>query len=256
MKVQVLLATMNQLDQQILDKMNISSDIIIGNQGAVNEVKTECYKGNEVMWLSFAEKGVGLNRNNALMRASGDIGLIADDDVVYCDDYVETVSAFFEKTPKADVVIFNMKVKRGDEPFAEIVKKTQRIGKKKAARYGTYCIGVRIASIRQANVYFHLEFGGGAKYSCGEDTIFLQECLKKGLRVYTCADLIGTVNHGESTWFTGYNDKFFVDKGVCYRHLHPRLFWALAFYHCFRHRDMYKQYGWMKAFKNMCLLKK
>ena len=36
---------------------------------------------------SFDERGVGLSRNSALMRADADIIVFADSDVIYNDDY-------------------------------------------------------------------------------------------------------------------------------------------------------------------------
>ena len=89
------------------------------------------------------------------------------------------------------------------------------------------------------NIVFHRMFGGGSKYSCGEDTIFLQDCIKKRLKVYTCTSTIGSVNCDQSTWFQGYTDKYFFDKGVLYKYLYPNLAKALSVYHVLKHRKMY-----------------
>ena len=70
MEIQVLVAAMNQKDYSLLDKMNIKTDVIVGNQCDENAVSDFEYNGHTVKWLSFCERGVGLNRNNALMRAS------------------------------------------------------------------------------------------------------------------------------------------------------------------------------------------
>lgn len=39
MKIEVLVATMNQTDVRLLNKMNIQTDVIVGNQCDTNEVK-------------------------------------------------------------------------------------------------------------------------------------------------------------------------------------------------------------------------
>lgn len=44
------------------------------------------YKGNEVIMYTWNERGVGLNRNNLIMRADAEIVLFADDDVIYDED--------------------------------------------------------------------------------------------------------------------------------------------------------------------------
>ena len=83
MKIQVLVAAMNQTDHSLPEKMNIKCDAIIGNQCERNSIEKYIWNGHNIEYLNFAERGVGLNRNNALMRASGDICLFADDDMVY-----------------------------------------------------------------------------------------------------------------------------------------------------------------------------
>lgn len=251
MTVEVLVATMNQLDHSLLEKMNISTKVIVGNQCDRNEVEEFEYKGHTCKWLSFNERGVGLNRNNALMRATGDIVLFADDDVVYEDDYETKIQDFYKTHPQADIVIFNFKVSRFEQPAELAVAKTERINKTKARKYGTFCISAKNASLRKANIYFHLEFGGGAKYSCGEDTIFLQDCARAKLKMYTCRDVVGVVHHKESTWFFGHNDKYFYDKGVLYYYINKKWAGIYAFYHCWKHRKEYQQYGWQKAYKIM-----
>ena len=108
MTVQVLVATMRQKDHSLLEKMNISSDTIIGNQCDQDLVERFKWKNHQVTYLNFAERGVGLNRNNSLMRATGDICLFADDDMRYIDEYEEMVIRAFKDNPDADVVVFNL----------------------------------------------------------------------------------------------------------------------------------------------------
>jgi hypothetical protein len=44
-KVQVLIASMNQVDHSLLSKMNIQTDAIVGNQCDKNEIETFTYGG-------------------------------------------------------------------------------------------------------------------------------------------------------------------------------------------------------------------
>ena len=87
MRLQVLISTMHQTDHSLLDKMNIQSDAIVINQCDRNEIEEFEYKGHHIQWMSLKERGVGLSRNTALMRADADIVLFADDDVIYDDGY-------------------------------------------------------------------------------------------------------------------------------------------------------------------------
>ena len=161
MKIQVLVAAMNQTDHSLIEKMNIKTDAIIGNQCSFNSIE-EFKVGNQtIRYLNFAEKGVGLNRNNALMRADADICLFADDDMVYEDNYIETIEKAFRENPDADVIVFNLKEKILTRKL--IAKKT-RVGYLNYLRYGTARIAVRLQSIKKHGIYFNQCFGGGTEH--------------------------------------------------------------------------------------------
>ena len=70
---------------------------------------------------------------------------------------------------------------------------------------------------------FSLLSGGGAKYSAGEDTTFIQDCLKAGLRVYKSPKLIADVKQDGSSWFNGYTAKYYKDKGALFYKNFPLL---------------------------------
>lgn len=251
MTVQVLVATMNQCDYKLLKKMNIQTDAIIGNQGDKNEIAEFEFNNRHIKWLSFNERGVGLNRNNILMRATEEIVLFADDDVVYIDGYESIILDFYDKHPDADVVVFNLQMQRRNGERCERVTREGRLSRKSALKYGTACISAKREKLRYLNIYFHLDFGGGTKYSSGEDSIFLQDCIKKKLNVYASKSMIGSLNQGVSTWFKGYNDKFFFDKGVLFSTIFPNFCIPFAFAHCLKHRLVYSEYGWLNAYKMM-----
>ena len=69
MKIQVLVAAMHQSDHSLIDKMNITTDAIVGNQCDFDSVEHFEHNSNKITYLNFKERGVGLNRNNTLMRA-------------------------------------------------------------------------------------------------------------------------------------------------------------------------------------------
>jgi glycosyltransferase involved in cell wall biosynthesis len=230
--------------------MNIQSDAIVCNQCDRTEFTEFDYNGHNIKWLSFAERGVGLNRNNGLMRATTDIVLFADDDVVYLDGYADTIARYYEDHPDADLVVFNMDVRRNGD-FKPIVVKEGRASARELTGFGTFCISARREKLHFNNITFHLQFGGGARYSCGEDSLFLQDCYGCGLKCYQTMNRIGRVDHGDSTWFKGYTDKFFYDKGVLYFRINKRLAEIFALYHCVKHRRLYEAYGWKKAFYQM-----
>lgn len=223
MNLQLLVSTIHQIDHSLLEKMNIQSDGIIVNQCDRNEFDEFEFKGHNIKFLSFAERGVGLSRNNALMRATANICLFADDDVTYVDNYEKHIEIAFLDNPEADVIIFNVPSTNAERP-SYIIPKIKKVRWYNFLKYGAVRIAVRTEKLKQANIYFSLLFGGGAKYSCGEDSLFIGECIKKGLKVYTNPTIIGYVSQEDSSWFKGYTDKFFFDKGALFACLSKR--WA------------------------------
>lgn len=233
-ELQVLVATMHQRDFSLVEKMNIRCDAVIANQADRNSfdaLDTAC--GRAVM-ITTDTRGVGLNRNIALLAADAELLLLADDDVVYNDDMPQAVCAAFRENPQADVMIFGMDILRNG-----VVSEKRHLPRKKrhvwdSLKFGTYTIAVRRKSILQYNITFSQLFGGGCMYSAGEDSLFLKACFDAGLKVYSHEYVLGTCCKDTSTWFTGYGEKYFYDKGALVRHLFPKTCCLMAPYFAIR----------------------
>ncbi len=237
MKVQVLVASMNQKDHSLLEKMNIQSDVIVGNQCDYDLVERFKYKGNDALYLNFAERGVGLNRNNALMRATADYCLFADDDMVYYDNYTSIITKAFKKNPMADVLIFNLEEENTKRK--QIVKK-HNVNRLNYLRYGTVRIAVKLKSIKENGIYFNQCFGGGTEHCHGEDNLFLTSCLDKGLKIVAIPEYIAVLkNDRESTWSKGFTDKYIKDQGVLYRTISKRFGGLLCLQDAIRRHKSY-----------------
>lgn len=218
MTLQLLVAAMNKEALELAQEMQLDSDAIIVSQCDHYSYEELQYKGHKVRYFAMAERGVGLNRNTSLLRADADIILFADEDIVYSEGYQEAVLQEFAKHPEADMLLFNVNAVPGRETYH-----TDSFGRVRwynSGRYPTYSFAVKREKIHNNNITFSLLFGGGAKYSNGEDSLFIRDCLKSGLKVYRVPVTIGAEKERPSTWFQGYNEKFFFDRGVLYSHLY------------------------------------
>lgn len=227
-RLQLLVATMNLTDIiGLCDKMHIASDALIINQSDC--VKYEClfYHGYKIECYTFAERGLSRSRNNALLRCTGEILCIADDDMVYTDTYREDIINEFQKHPEADALVFNVTA-LNDERSGKPIEKYARVGKRESREYGSVHIAIRKRALIGKNVYFNTLFGSGATYSCGEDTLFLKELIEKDLKLYKTPIRIASVDMSDSTWFKGYNEKYFKDKGALIEAAYPRCSYLLA----------------------------
>lgn len=251
MKIEVLIATMNQNDYELPNKMNIQSDAIISNQCDRNSIESFAYKGHSIKYLNFKETGVGLNRNNALMRASADICLFADDDVVYYDGYSELVENAFDEIPDADLIIFNLV---GRDSGRDKTLHVKRIRYFNFLKYGTARVAIKLKPIRENGIMFNLCFGGGTEHSHGEDNLFLHDCLKKGLKIYAVPYYLGYLNdERQSTWNDGYGKKYLEDQGVLYKTMSRKWWKLLCLQDAIRHHKR-TGFTWKKAYKIMISL--
>ena len=229
-RVQVLVATMDQRDLSLLAKMNLQCGAVVANQAGRNEI---IVSGDKKM-ITTDTRGVGLNRNIALLAADADIVVFADDDVTYYDGLEENIRNAFRQNPKADVMIFGMDMVKDGQVSEKRRLKNGKLHVWQSMRFGTYRIAARRRALLRCNIMFNQNFGGGCPFSSGEDSLFLKACFNNGLRVYGSEYVLGTCAKDSSSWFTGYHEKYFYDKGVLMRYLFPRIPRVMALYFAIR----------------------
>lgn len=233
-KLQVLVATMHQSDSSIAEKMNICCDAVLANQAHTNSITVERTAQGVRKLITTDTRGVGLNRNIALLASDAELLLLADDDVVYNDDMPRQVCKAFEEMPQADVLIFGIDIVKNNEITERRRTRRRKLYVWNAMKYGAVRIAIRRNALQKANLQFSQLFGGGCMYSAGEDSLFLKACFDAGLKVYSHEYVLGTCCKDTSTWFTGYGEKYFYDKGVLVRHLFPRTCYLMAAYFAIR----------------------
>ncbi len=251
MKLELLISAVNADPKMLIEKMKILGDAVLINQCGKESEETLKTERGEVKVLSFDEKGVGLSRNRAIENSSADIILFSDDDIVYDFDYEATVLNEFAKHPEADCIFFNVEV--CEERRTYYNQSFGPVHLWNGGRYPAYSIAMRRDSLVKSGVKFSLLFGGGAKYSCGEDSLFIKDCIESGLKLFKTPALIGKEEpreNGESTWFKGYDKKFFYDRGVLYAFLYGPLAKLFGFRFVFTKRNvMCREIPWQKCYK-------
>lgn len=252
MKVEVLASVMHEEPDVLIRRMRLDSDAVVINQCDRLDYREIQESGHKIRFYSFPDRGVGRSRNEAILRAEGDICLFSDGDLVYEPGYRDAVEAEFVQNPDADMILFNVTVEESRRTYH--ITERKRVHWYNCGRYGAVSFAVRRESLLASGITFSLLFGGGARYGSGEDSLFLKEFMGKGFSVYTAPVTIAEEKPGESTWFDGYNEKFFRDKGVLYRYLYGRLADVMALRFLLAHREtlcagisVSQAYSWMKA---------
>ena len=241
MKLEVLLSVMN-LNIKDLDKMNITSSCVVINQCG----KSDFFKYKNFKIYSYDEVGTSNSRNRGLEHISGDIILLCDDDIVYNKDYEKVVLDEFARNKSADVIIFNF---YNPNRKKRIIKKRRRLHFFNCFNYATYNIAFRRDCI--GDIKFNTMFGPGARFSNGSDTMFIKELLMNKLKIYSCPLYLGTAFNDNSTWFDGFNDSYFYNKGALFTALNKYFRHFLMFQYLVRHSYVLSDIKFFSAYKLM-----
>ena len=256
MKVEVLLAIMNLKSEteykNILKQNNITGKVIAINQ--VNEKGFNIENGDNRIF-SYKEIGASNSRNRLVEKAEGDICIFADNDTVFVDNYEEIIKKEYEKKPKADIIIFFAENQNNSR------EKNKKIGNKKInnlnlMKIRTNEISIKkeiVEKIKKENLKFDTNFGPGGIFKKGEETIFISELLKMGIKIYSIDKKLSTSRNEESTWFTGFNEKFLFDQGAIFYRIYHKWYKILIIQYLIRKYFLYrKNVSIKKAYKEMC----
>jgi glycosyltransferase involved in cell wall biosynthesis len=236
--VEVLISCMHQSDVSIIKKTNILSDAVIVNQCDKDTYEEAVFKGNKIRMYSCTARGLSKSRNKAVEESTADICLICDDDEHFEQDYVLKIREAYAAYPDADVIAFKLNYNR-PKKFWNVPKK---IGYLYALKIASWQISFKRESIKKNAIRFNESFGAGTAVSSGEENIFLYDCLKKNLKIYYLPILIGSVTQKESTWFKGFTEKFFLNRGIVTRYyMGPVLATLYALYYSFAKYSMYRK---------------
>ena len=218
MSLEVLVTTLYQEDMSIIGKMNIQTDVVIANQTNKYALVSDIVNENKAVMISTPTRGLSRNRNIALGAATGELIMFMDDDAVFYNGYEEKVLKVFDEHPEADAIRFAtttvaISVAKNLGKTENNPSKFRKATRRELARHGVCGLVIKGEVLKKYNLHFNELFGAGTQNYCGEDTIFLQEMAKKKINFYLSPISIASINKSESTWFDGYNEKYFYTTG-------------------------------------------
>lgn len=255
MKLQVLVSTMNQNDYSLVSKMNINSEAIIINQCGYKLEEETYHSGCRIKWINTDKIGLSSSRNDAINSSDGDICVLADDDLIYTSDYKDVIIDEFDNNLEADILVFQ--VEGIEEPYKTYYKGQRRINFINSMKVSSVEIAFRLDSIKKAGIHFDELFGAGSRYFMGEENIFLNDCLKKKLKIVYIPKKIAYLHLGDSSWFKGYDNNYFISKGAAFTRMSNSLSVLLIIQFAIRKYKIYKAESSLKnAVKNMLIGRK
>lgn len=138
----------------------------------------------DVEVVRLQNSGLSRNRNNALKHATGDILILADDDISLHPAYPHHIRTAFKKHPEADVICFQIRTPTGSPPYKKYpTQEKPMTGLNQLKAVSSIEIAFRRKAVREKAVWFDERFGLGAPANCGEELLFLAECMRKGLKI-------------------------------------------------------------------------
>lgn len=236
MKIQALVATMHQNDYSLLDSLNLQTDAVIVNQcDREGEINLD-FHGINVKWINTKERGLSRSRNMALRNSDADICIICDDDETLMDGYSEMVSSAYESLQSADFIAFNIN-RIGWNEEETLFTTPKKIGRFKT--YGSVHVTFRRESIIRNRIVFNELFGAGSgMYTSAEDAIFCMDCHHSGIRMFTYPGVLCDVVCEKSTWFSGYDEKYFFDVGAYLSVAFPKSKHVMKWYYPIRMKKL------------------
>lgn len=218
-----------------VDMLNIRTDVLIINQcGYDNEYEHSGRYGN-VYVRESRKRGLSVSRNEALDNARTDRVILCDNDVRYEDDAFERINAAFDRNPEAGILVFFIE---RPERHSPVLKKEGPLDRLHSMKIFSPEIAVRRSII--GGLRFDTEFGSGARYSMGEENIFLFRAMELGIKTVYVPERIAHLLPQKSEWFTGYNREFFFNRGAGYEAMDQRLSTLLSLQFLIRKRKLYK----------------
>jgi glycosyltransferase involved in cell wall biosynthesis len=235
MKLEILMSCMHQTDDALFGRSNITGDVLMVNQCDREEQLSYPTRHGTGRILCTQSRGLTKSRNMAIQAATGDICLLCDDDEQFVPDYERRILDAYEQLPQADVIIFKMVNRPPSFP-----DRVMRLKFPKTMKVSSWQISFRRDSLLSSGVRFDELLGAGTGNGAEEELKFLRDCQKANLNIYYAPVEIASVGQTVSTWFDGFTEEFFLNRGATTRYiLGLPLAFLYGIYYVLKKRSMY-----------------
>lgn len=180
----ILITTMNEwierVKKELLPQLEEVDEVIISHQITRSDILPEIKRlWDNVKYYTLHSRWVSINRNNTLQYATSTICLICDDDVSYVQWFDQVIINNFKDNEQYDLLSFEFV-----DPNQEKLKKYPPEWCHKMTSVLNLWwleIAFKRESILSQWILFDENFGF-SKYISWEDSIFLTDCIKSGMK--------------------------------------------------------------------------
>ncbi len=180
--LEIVLATMNRNSLDFLIPMFPFSDfsnfsILIVNQTQENNLLISEFPSVRV--INSFEKGLSKSRNLGLKNAQGKVLLIADDDVVFKNDFDSIIIDTYNKFPSATGICFYAEKPDGTLFKSSLSKTKEKISQLELFNILSIEMTFNSEMLVKLGLQFDENFGLGSRFKMGEEAIFLSDVKSK-----------------------------------------------------------------------------
>ncbi len=203
MTLEILICTyndrINSVANVLMQPMHNISYLVSWQQGEgyVAPQLPDALCRDDVKVVTVQGKGLSANRNNAISNATGDICLIADDDLTYIPNHVAHIVEVFESHPSLDIATFRYDSRNYPKSYPSYSFDLRQPAK------GYYISSVEIAFRRKSvkgKVSFNTLFGANAPVlNSGEESVFILDALNEGLNGFYFPYVIARHDHATTS---------------------------------------------------------
>ena len=186
MRIQVLMSTMNlkkedDLPASLLALIKNKVNCSVINQCPNLEAQLQINRSN-LNVRSVTEVGLSKSRNQNLLNLKEQIGVISDQDIRFKKKFDQIILNAFIQYKEADIICFQIEDGHG-KPYKEYMKTSKWLNQRDIMKVSSVEIAFKADPIRDSGLSFDENFGLGTTLATGEETIFLSDALKKGLKI-------------------------------------------------------------------------
>lgn len=140
---------------------------------------------NDVTIHYLEGKGLSRSRNEAIKKSTGNIAIIADDDVTYNNAYFDKVLEVYRNNPTLEVACFKIKTTDSELEYKNYPETDHNLALNIPHYISSIEITFKPGIIKEKDIVFDTRFGLGSGFlPAGEEDIFINDCLAKKVKVY------------------------------------------------------------------------
>ena len=229
--LEILVSTMNRNTLDFLIPMfpfcHFSDfSILIVNQTEANKLLVSDFPSIRV--INSFEKGLSKSRNLALKNAIGKIVLIADDDVIYMNDFDTKIIQAYNQYDNKAVISFCI-----EKPNGLLFKKYSPNAKKNLSLMELFnVLSIEISLnkliLDKLGITFDENFGLGSEFQMGEEAVFLSDIKNKNQQIAFVPSVIVIHSEISSTEKIDFSKRYYVQGAFLTKVLKEDYFMGLA----------------------------